>query len=326
MKKFIRKVSVFVVIILSLTVFPLLIIDPYNVVHWKNIRNNGIEPNKNYIKTKYIIENPNKFESYIFGSSRVSSIHVENITSEHVYNMTYSQGVPAEHLETIQELIENDVNIKTVYIGVDNVSYTMDRNSHLGTPLHSSYKELQNMETFLTVYTNPKMNLESLKFILQKKKLSGQDTFYSYGWDIDYNVTSKYDWDNPTPSIGDSYLMDNTLEDIRKIKKLCDDNGIEMVIWTNPMYKITYEESVKHNYLDFLEQLAQITDYYNFSGLNDMTLDSNNYVDTSHYKAELGDMMINVIWNNVKYDDLYKQGFGWYVTEENIDELISVIK
>ena len=27
-------------------------IDPYNVFHWSSVRDNGVEPNKNYVKTQ----------------------------------------------------------------------------------------------------------------------------------------------------------------------------------------------------------------------------------------------------------------------------------
>ena len=33
-------------------------IDPYNVFHWSSVRDNGVEPNKNYVKTQYILHHP----------------------------------------------------------------------------------------------------------------------------------------------------------------------------------------------------------------------------------------------------------------------------
>ena len=78
--------------------------------------------------------------------------------------------------------------------------------------------------------------------------------------------------------------------------------------------------------------MVRITPFYNFSGLNDITLNYENYLDRAHYKAEVGDMIIRVLdaekkstFNSTKSDDLYQQGFGWYVTTENIDKLIRKI-
>lgn len=230
MKKFIRKTALFVAVIAALTLIPAYIIDPYNVMHWDNIRDNGVEPNKNYIKTKYILENPDKFEGYILGSSRVGSLHVEKITDEHLYNMTYSGGIPANHLETLQTFLDNDVTIKSIYMGVDNLSYTYTLAEYTGTPMRASYQELQNMDTFFNIYMNPKMALQSLGTILNKRPNPNISVFYTHGWDINYNEPSQFNWDYAHPATGPNYALESTLHDIAQIKKLCDENGIKLVI------------------------------------------------------------------------------------------------
>jgi hypothetical protein len=92
------------------------------------------------------------------------------------------------------------------------------------------------------------------------------------------------------------------------------------------MCELTYNASVELNYMEFLEGLADITDYYNFSGLNDVTTDTDNYLDSSHYNAYIGDMMIDVMFNGNVDEKLYSQGFGWYVTQDNIDDLLAMLQ
>ncbi len=116
------------------------------------------------------------------------------------------------------------------------------------------------------------------------------------------------------------------LRDMREIKKLCDENNIELIVFTNPMYYITHVRSLEIGYLNFLKGLADITDFYNFSGLNEITMNNNNYIDTSHYRAEIGDLIIDVIWNGKKFDGLYNQGFGMKINRDNINELIHLLK
>lgn len=78
--------------------------------------------------------------------------------------------------------------------------------------------------------------------------------------------------------------------------------------------------------MEFLERLVGITDYYNFIGVNDVTSNTDNYIDTSHYNAYVGDMIIDVISNGIVNDKkLYEQGFGWYVTSENIGDLLEIL-
>ena len=114
MKKFIRKVLFFFVFCICIILIPAYISDPFNVFHWKNVRSNGINPNYNYIKTKYVLENPDKYDGYLLGSSRVGVIHVEKIKEEKIYNMTASAALPREHFETLKTFISNGIEIKTV--------------------------------------------------------------------------------------------------------------------------------------------------------------------------------------------------------------------
>ena len=109
MKKFLRKIAPFVLFILILELAIHMAVDPYNVFHWQEIRDNGVEPNSNYIKMQYVLHNPDKFDSFLFGSSRTGFVNVEHIPEGKWYNMSYSEGLPAEHLENLRELIANDI-------------------------------------------------------------------------------------------------------------------------------------------------------------------------------------------------------------------------
>jgi hypothetical protein len=83
---------------------------------------------------------------------------------------------------------------------------------------------------------------------------------------------------------------------------------------------------VENGYLDFLYRLSDITEYYNFSGVNDVTTDNSLYWETSHYKMEVGDMIIDTIFNNKTDEQLHEQGFGYYVTKDNRDALFTILK
>ena len=327
MKKFIVKVSFFAVFCLAFMALVSITIDPYNVFHINDLRDNGVEPNKNYIKMSYILKNSGKYDSFMFGSSRVGVIHTENIEGENCYNMTYSEGVPAEHLDNIKTLIENEVPIRKIYLGIDSLSYTTDPAKHLTEQLRSPYEYLKSHPIdFITMYLDASIAFDSLEttdaYTPQENFASN---FYNYGWWGDYGMVSRITDENNLPSIGDSYLLEETLADIAEIVSVCEAAGIELVVFTNPMYDVTYQESLNQNYLLFLQELAAITDFYNFSGLNDITTDRANYTEPSHYNAEIGDLMLEYMCNGRTGDALYEQGFGVYVTQENIDEVITLL-
>jgi hypothetical protein len=215
-----------------------------------------------------------------------------------------------------------------VYIGVDSYSYTEDPKLHYEQSIRSPYEYLQNPLNVVRLYVDPTLIVQSLPTLLKSINTSNVEIehIYEYGWMFDYDQAPSVNWETAKPWLGESYLLEETLQDIQNIKELCDDNGIELVVFTNPMCELTYNASVELNYMEFLEGLADITDYYNFSGLNDVTTDTDNYLDSSHYNAYVGDMMIDVMFNGNVDEKLYSQGFGWYVTQDNIDDLLAMLQ
>lgn len=327
MKKFISKIALFSIFCASLIVGISISIDPYNVFHLNNVRDNGIEPNKNFIKMNYILSNPQKYDSLLFGSSRVGSIHTDKIDNEHCYNMTYSEGIPAEHLDNIKTLIKNNVPIKKIYMGLDTLSYNIDPLAHQKEPMRASYEYLRSHPLdFLSFYLDSSTALSSLetsKAHVPQENLN--ELLYSYGWWCEYNAVQKLNPDTAYSIIGPSYCLDETLATIAEIVTICENANIELIVFTNPMYYVTYDDSLNYNYLEFIERLASITNFYNFSGINDITLNADNYTDSSHYNAEVGDLMIDCMCHQKCDDSLYSQGFGVYVTSENVDYILSLL-
>lgn len=328
MKKFLRKTTLFFIYCILIIALPAYIIDPYNVFHWKNIKNNGINPNHNYIKTKYLLSNPELFDGFVYGSSRVGAIHVEKMTNSKIYNMTASGATPKESYDSIKTLLNGNVQMDIIYLGVDSYSYTTDPASHYYSPLSSPYEYLTaNPKAFIHLYFNPSVTLQGFIEMQNKKDIEGFHTFYDYGWWCDYNRKATTDLTTAPPFIGDSNLFTETLQDIQNIKTLCNENNIKLVVFTNPMYDVTYRTSIDYyNYLDFLSELSKITNYYNFSSLNDITLNQNNFLDTSHYNAEVGDILISSMLYENTDPHLLQQGFGYYVTQDNISNLINILQ
>lgn len=332
MRKFIVKFIAFLFCGMFISALFAYIVDPFNVFHVNNIRNNGAGSNDHYIKMKYILSNPERFDTFVFGSSRVGAIHVEKMPESRCYNMTYATGVPSEHLKNINTFIEHGLVPRKIYIGVDSLSYTQFEESHNKAGLTMSYEYIQEHKLdFYKVYLDPSMALQAISSMVHNKGKSHISHYYDYGWWCEYGFTTNFDWKlQCQPSIGSVENVDENivqvLDTIREIKNVCDKHDIELVLFTNPMYDVTHRASVDAHYYDFLRGLSQVCDFYNFSGINDITINNSNYLDTSHYNAEVGDLMINSMCYNKNDDHLYNQGFGWYVSSANIDALIALLQ
>ena len=333
MKNFIIKVLIWGSACVAFTLLFCILIDPYNVFHPLDIRDNGVEPDKNYIKMVYILQNPDKFDSYMFGSSRVSSIHTEKLKGEKCYNMTYSSAVIWEHLDNIKTMVANNVKIKKIYVGLDSMSYTMDVRGREDDPLRQSYEySKEHPFKFLVSHLDTANVFKSLNTIRKHKPDPDfGNRFYEYGWSMDYGLPGMdyYIGAWSQPSIGDSpdadEQFDKVLDCVRELKGICEANDIELVIFLHPVLFKAYIASKPQSYQEFMRELAQITDYYNFSGVNDITVDYSNYTDPSHYTAEVGDILINIFNSGSVDEKLYEQGFGWHVDADNVEELIDVL-
>jgi len=58
--------------------------------------------NQHMFNPERIFRNPDKFDSFLFGSSRTGVIDVAKISAGRFYNMSYSLGLPEQHLAILK--------------------------------------------------------------------------------------------------------------------------------------------------------------------------------------------------------------------------------
>ncbi|MBO6149138.1 MAG: hypothetical protein J6O55_07355 [Lachnospiraceae bacterium] len=330
MKTFLIKCMVFAAI-LAAVFLPIGIgLDPYNVFHWKHIRSNGVEPNKIYVKMSNILENPKKYDSFLFGSSRMGFFDVSRIDDGKYYNMAYSEGTPAEHLDNLHIMLERGIVPKNITMGVDDISYFVDPAMHLNQLYRKNFPwdgTLSEKASFYLSYLDLITLTDSVSVVMEHKPS-----------DLDYgkrlletgseNLTIKTQFDatNVKPSWSDYYSpREQSFQEIQDIIDLCKEHNIKLRIFTHPLNGHTYKKDIANGYLVFLRRLAEITDYYNFSGFNDITLNMENYYETSHYCPDVANMVIDRIYYGKTDERLLSQGFGVYVTKDNVDSLMDIL-
>ncbi|MGN0278067.1 MAG: hypothetical protein ACI4C4_01790 [Lachnospiraceae bacterium] len=307
-----------------------MLIDPYNVFHWSRARDNGVEPNKNYVKTQYVLHHPEQYDTFIFGNSRVGSIDASKI-GDTCYNMYYSEGLPAEHYENLKAFVAAGVDVKTVYLGIDDVTCFVDPAIHDDQLIRRPFRAQEPEIAFLADYLDPSVALQSLEAMAAYtgEEPGFRERLYSTGnYYLDTDLTAESleqeEWPNYFAWYGEG-----AIEDIRELKNYCDTNEIELIVFVNPEYERRFDEAIEQGYLDFLKELAGITDYYCFCGYNDITTDMANFHDISHYRQSVGDLMIQIMKgenNGETLQSLQAQGFGRYVTAANAEEVIENLK
>lgn len=110
---------------------------------------------------------------------------------------------------------------------------------------------------------------------------------------------------------------DANLTALRSIKKLCDANGVTLKVMIGASFigeRDTYE---CNRYYAYLKELVSITDVWDFSSFSDINLNPYNFVNRKHYNTAVGDLMINTMYGGESVE-----GFGIYLTKDNIDDYL----
>ena len=330
MKKFCLKAAVYLLLFALLPAVLSAAVDPFNVFHPLSIRDNGVEVNKNFVKMTYILHNPDRFDTLLFGSSRVGDMHVENLRGMHCYNMTYSNGVPAEHLANLRTLLKNDAAPKRILLGVDVLSYTNDPAGHRADGLRAPYElSREKPLSFWSLYIDPTVTWRAVVTTMRGHTPTPgfRERFYNFGWNHDYDTPTgeRVDSHGAFALVSSVRRMPQTLDEIAQFVQLCRDNGIDLTVFTVPIYADTFDEALEADYALFLRKLADITPYYNFTGHNRITDDPMQFYDPSHPSAQTGDAVIACLCGDKPDDELYNAGFGLYVTAENADAFIAML-
>ncbi len=330
MTRFIKKCLIFA-LILALIFLPMGVgLDPYNIFHWNHIRNNGVEPNKSYVKMMNIFRNPERYDSFLFGSSRAGFFDVSKMDDGKYYDMAYSEGVPAEHLRNLKDMKERGIKIKNVTLGVDDISYFVDPHFHDDQLYRKQFPwsgTLTDKADFYLSYLDLITLSQSVEVIMKHK-----NTDPGYGERLlatgteNLSIKPDFHYDNTEATWSDYYYpREESLEEIKEIVDFCRENDINLRVFTNPINGYTYQKDIANGYIVFLKELAEITPYWNFSGFNDVTLDMSNYYETSHFCPDVSDGMIDRMYHDRGEERLIEQGYGMYVTKDNVDELIDIL-
>lgn len=355
MKKFVKKLGIYFLLLLLISIVPAYLIDPYNVFHAEHPRDNGCEMNGNYVKMTYILNNPDKFDSFLFGSSRASAIPADMLHGK-AYRLNYSGGLPSENVANLQTLIKNGIVPKYVYVELDMGSYNFTIKEHENDPMRASYEfSKTNPGAFWKNYLDPAINFNAWMTVIKDYLPSSENYAEEYqetglttgyaNYDEDSADLAQDKADNAvSEDVKESYrdmqealksdeykdrmlYMDECMEAVQKFVDVCGENGIELCVFVTATSYIDFSYAVSYsNYLTFLRRLADITPYYNFSGFNKYTTDLTLYAaDASHPIPYLGEIIADSMINGNTDEDAYSQGFGWYVDKGNVEDLISLL-
>lgn len=107
----------------------------------------------------------------------------------------------------------------------------------------------------------------------------------------------------------------------KQIVNYCHENDINIYVYIPPMYVEHFyafkEAGLKKEFENFKRELVKVTDFMDFTGVNSITTNKNNYWDSSHLRREYTEMIMAKLIHNT--DTEGDKDFGVWVTKENIE-------
>lgn len=306
--------------------------DPYGLFR-EDMYEQIVDPNQVYKKLQHVIDNPSKYDTYLFGSSRVGNIYLRPILGDTAYNFTYSEGVPSEHLANIKSMLAHNVNIKHIVIGLDDFSYQLDASIHndqYSRKLHpkASGEFWVDFYAFYFFRTFSDIDIQHLftkgykDYIYFDIANTGNPIceiceFAVENFSYLHNSANKFT--KPFSYYGDR--IDTTVQTMKEIISLSEKHDFQLTLFFNPLHKTTYINSGLSQSFVFKRKLAKIHPFYDFQGINFVTSNNMYYYETSHYRPIIGSYMLDIMFRN-QYQFTVSDSFGVKVDTTNVESHI----
>ncbi len=296
----------------------------------------NITNNPRVAKIKYLDEHWEEYDSYIIGCSSTSSFAVEDFNKyldANFYNMIMYGADMLDVEQMVEYMIENyTVKNLVVNVYIDNgVVYNEESNeyTHSMPARVDGSSELEYYSRYL--FATPSYGMAKLKAL-------SYNTWLSQYFDIFDTETGSYDkrrrdiepisdtedyfeeYPEFTNYPNGNYLLlevKNCLESMTNIRDMCEENGVNLIVVTAPVYYEYMNNFYPDAVASFYTRLAEIVDFWDFS-YSSVSFEPRYFYDRTHFRNNVGKMAAARIFGD---DSIYiPEDFGRLVTAENAEE------
>ncbi len=292
-------------------------------------------------KISYLEQHHDEYDSYFLGCSSTSSLPTESFNemlNAKFYNLIM-YGADMKDCEKIANYLIDNYTVKNLVLNVylDNGLTYDDESNKLTHSLH--YKTDPDMSA-LSYYS--RFFLADPRYGYQKLVNKKKDTLMPQSFDVFDEQTGAYDKRvrdvEPIGSTADYlnaypvftnypnheplhlYKTEACMQSVAAIRKVCEENGVNLIVLTAPVYTDYYKNFYDEDITNFYESLAKVTDYWDFSS-SSVSSEPRFFYDSTHFRNNIGEMMAARIAEK-EYPDFtpaitaIPSDFGTYVTAD----------
>lgn len=293
------------------------------------------------IKAKYILDHKDDIEAVVMGGSKAGALNTELLTKYtglKYYNLYYNMGNFADYLRYTKFLINNtDIQEITIHLSsyevlaydrtyrgnAYKVPATLSGNlwteakeflSYLMTDIRTTKNALTKRTKKNPVYADDLTTGMKNRVADINSAKKNHDTFVRKSVTNTLAKHLKTLFLTNTNNEDELDARTKSVEALREIRKLCDDNGITLKLMIGASFlgeRYTYECD---EYYDYLRQIVEVAgEVWDFSDFCDVNLNPYNFANEKHFNRAVADCMVNIM-----YGAETKDGFGIVLTPENI--------
>ncbi|HAX78240.1 MAG TPA: hypothetical protein DCY88_21075 [Cyanobacteria bacterium UBA11372] len=248
---------------------------------------------------------------------------------------------PYEQLRYLEHAIANNKNLKTVIIGIDFFMFNANNTNQPGfTEERLEKQNISLQDTINVVFSIDALSssLETLNSSRNTQNKEGDSLkgFMPYkNIDLGKKVT---DW-----RFVNSYqvyfknhakyqLSEKYLADFKTFVETCKERGITLKVYISPGHATDNEAIRATGHWSTQEkwkrEIVKIVPVWDFSGYNSITSEPikagmKNYADSSHYRENIGNLILNRVLNY--QSNTVPKDFGVLITPENIESHLAKI-
>jgi hypothetical protein len=285
-------------------------------------------------KYRYIQENPDAYTGFIIGGSRTGTLDpkmASEFTGLSFYNFSFPSGRQEDYETAIDFLIAH-TSVKQIILQLNGQEIRKAKSEFLPLFVLDSKisSKLYELKSELLVNCIPTLR----NFLMRKPfydiKVQENGMFecieqHSPEERLNLNFVSKA----IIPIFQKSYknifinksavtLPDAELvfESLWRIKRNCIENNVKLIIITAPSSIDVLSQIESPIYWEYLRGISRVTDFYNFNGYSRYNFNPYNFVDNAHYRREMSDKMLRIIFNQEQPPD---DDWGILLNRDNID-------
>ncbi|MFR8548178.1 MAG: hypothetical protein ACLVEV_06105 [Lachnospiraceae bacterium] len=293
-------------------------------------------------KSKYMKKHAGEYDAVVLGGSKAGVLDTELLseyTGRNYYNFYVAYGCFADFLTYAQYLIDvagiEEITLHLSSIEVQKYSRA-DTNEVYEVP---AVVEGGAWNTLLENLNYLCRNItSSIDYLTQGNTqqergmdaLSTGERNYSYPYSLmeqdpdgyvqeyvlpRYEKNLKKLFDEEAPSMP---ALKKNVKAMRELKALCEERGVTLKVVIGPTFLGEMYKFESPEYYEYLRQLVQITDIWDFSGFTQENRNPYNFVNEGHYNNAVADLIVDTM-----YGKGTKDGFGVLLTRDTIDEYLA---